>query len=74
MHRERVQEHDLDVEDDEEHRRQVEADREALLLRRPRRDAGLERDRARACGGSAASRTTNDITIIEAGIASAKSP
>ena len=43
-HGERVEEDDLDVEDDEEHRRQVEADREALL-RRPGRDAGLERDR-----------------------------
>src|SRR5205807_1710197 len=46
--RERIQEDDLDVEDDEEHRRQVEADREALLARRPGGDAGLERDRPRA--------------------------
>ena len=47
-HRERIEKHDLDVEDDEEHRRQVEADREALLLRRPGGDARLERHRARA--------------------------
>ena len=54
--RERVEEDDLDVEDDEEHRRQVEADREALLRRRAGRDAGLEGDRARAGVGSGASR------------------
>src|SRR5688572_30482110 len=45
--RERVEEDDLDVEEDEEHRRQVEADREALLFRRPLRDAGLEGQEAR---------------------------
>src|SRR3954451_16412662 len=44
-HRERVEKHDLDVEDDEQHRRQVEADREALLARRAGGDARLERDR-----------------------------
>ena len=56
--RERIQEDDLDVEDDEEHRREVEADREALLLaagpsRRPTRTAAA-RVRVR---GPAASRT-----------------
>ena len=44
-HGERVEEDDLDVEEDEEHRREVEADGEALPLRRPLRDAGLERGR-----------------------------
>src|SRR5206468_6056328 len=34
-HRERVEEDNLDVEDDEEHRREVEADREAFLVGRP---------------------------------------
>src|SRR5207253_2688330 len=43
---ERVEEDDLDVEDDEEHRGQVEADREALRLRRPLRDARLEGEHA----------------------------
>src|SRR4029077_20069384 len=42
---------DLDVEDDEEHRRQVEADREALTGGRPGRDARLERDHPGACPG-----------------------
>src|SRR5204863_1214397 len=46
----------LDVEDDEEHRRQVEADREPLLLRRSRRHAGLERDHAGARPGLRAGR------------------
>src|SRR5262249_1353159 len=45
-HGERVEEHDLDVEEDEEHRRQVEVDGEALRGRRPLRDARLERDPA----------------------------
>src|SRR6266498_5132729 len=44
----RIQEHDLDVEDDEEHCRQVKADREALRLRGSKRDARLEGDRSRA--------------------------
>src|SRR3954465_5732058 len=44
-HSERIQEDDLDIEDDEEHRRQVEADREAGGGGRPERDAGLERQR-----------------------------
>ena len=44
-HGERIEKDDLDVEEDEEHRGQVEADGEALPLRRPLRDAGLERDR-----------------------------
>src|SRR4029079_1282402 len=43
-HGERVEKDDLDVEQDEEHRRQVEADGEALALWRTLRDAGLERD------------------------------
>src|SRR5215510_14055190 len=43
----RIQEDDLDVEDDEEHRRQVEADGEALAARWAGRDARLERDPAR---------------------------
>ena len=52
----RIEEHDLDIEDDEEHGRQVEADRETLLLHWSLRDAGLERNRlspstsSRACG------------------------
>jgi hypothetical protein len=47
-HSERIQEHDLDVEDDEEHRREVEADREALNSGRAGRDAGLKRELAPA--------------------------
>src|SRR6266852_7410000 len=46
LHGERVQEHDLDVEDDEKHRREVEADGEALGLHLTQRDAGLEGDPA----------------------------
>src|SRR5262249_39825454 len=46
---ERIQKHDLDVEDDEEHRYQVEADREALPARGAGRDAGLERDPTSSC-------------------------
>src|SRR5206468_1485952 len=47
-HGERIQEDDLDVEEDEQHRREVEADREAPGVRRSARDAGLERHRPRA--------------------------
>src|SRR5207249_6007384 len=43
-HGQRVEEDDLDVEEDEEHRRQVEVDGEALRAWRPLRDTGLERD------------------------------
>src|SRR5439155_25502450 len=43
-HGQRVEEDDLDVEEDEEHRCQVEVDGEALRARRSLRDAGLERD------------------------------
>jgi hypothetical protein len=71
---ERIQEDDLDVEDDEEHRRQVEADREAAVHRRSVGDARLERQRAhrmRRCGLVA---SANDAKIIETGIASAKKP
>ena len=59
--RHRVKEDDLDVEDDEEHRREVEADGEALLGRRAGRDARLERDLARPCptaSGASRRRTT----------------
>src|SRR5262249_54874975 len=47
-HGERVEEDDLDVEEDEQHRRQVEVDGEALRTRRPLRNARLERDTAGA--------------------------
>src|SRR5207249_2214958 len=47
-HRERIEKDDLDIEENEEHRRQVEVDVEALLLRHSLGDAGLERDRAGA--------------------------
>src|SRR5215211_5945408 len=47
-HCQRIQEDDLDVEEDEQHRREVEADREASRLRSAARDARLEGDRARA--------------------------
>src|SRR5207244_3654559 len=43
----RIQKDDLDVEDDEEHRRQVEADRETLRVGHAGRDARLERKRSR---------------------------
>ena len=71
----RVEEDDLDVEDDEEHRRQVEAHREALLLaagrsRRPTRTASAGPSAAPACAGS---RSANETNSIEAGIAAAKS-
>ena len=53
-HGERIQEDDLDVEEDEEHRRQVEADREALLAAAGRAETpdsnGIVRARTRACG------------------------
>src|SRR3954471_19434773 len=54
LYGERVEEDDLDVEDDEEHRREVEAHREALGLHLALRDAGLEGDRAGpgAAGGA----------------------
>ena len=73
--RERVEEDDLDVEDDEEHRRQVEADREALLPRRARR---RRRTRTGSCAPACARfgrvAKTNDMTIIDAGIATANMP
>src|SRR5581483_11610363 len=48
LHGERIEKDDLDVEDDEQHRGEVEAHVEALRLHRPLRDARLERHRARA--------------------------
>src|SRR5262249_37560332 len=44
LDRQRIEKDDLDVEEDEQHRGEVEADGEAArLARRPGRDAGLER-------------------------------
>src|SRR5581483_4956863 len=40
--------HDLDVEEDEEHRGEIEADGKALLRHRAGRDAGFEGNRPRA--------------------------
>ena len=74
-HGERIQEDDLDVEEDEEHRRQVEADREALLssggpVETPDSN-GIPRARVLRDGRVA---KTNDMTTIDAGITSAKNP
>ena len=71
---ERIQEDDLDVEDDEEHRGQVEADREALCDGGPVETPdsnGSMRARLRWLGLVA---NANDITTMEAGIRSAKAP
>src|SRR5450759_3087507 len=46
-HRPRVEEHSLDVEDDEEHRREVEANGEPAMGRAVRDDAGLVRGQLR---------------------------
>ena len=72
--RDRVEEDDLDVEDDEEHRRQVEADREALLFRRADRDTRLEGDRLLAGLVFGRVARMNEAAISEAGIAKAKKP
>ena len=73
-HRERIEKDDLDVEEDEQHRRQVEADGEALRSRRARRDAGLERDRPGPHRRFGRVANTKLAMIIVEGITRAKNP
>ena len=73
LDRERIQKDDLDVEEDEEHRGEVEADREALVLGGGPAETpdsnGIIRCFVRDVGRVA---KRNENAIIEAGIAAAK--
>ena len=73
LHRERVQEHDLDVEQDEQHRREVEADGEAPLHAREHRCETPDSNGSIRCFVRVRGRVakTNEKRSIVAGIAAA---
>src|SRR6185312_297348 len=64
-HPDGVEEDDLDVEEDEEHRQQVEADAEFEALHRLDRDAGLVRLALAATGGGRGLRLLRADQVVE---------